>query len=650
MKSRYRLIKPDWANFPGPKVKEGYYSQEELKENNELGYNIFFFPNYPSKKPDHKFLQGTDIDVFDYVFVDMDLKDGVYPDIESFLQKLEQFPIKPNTVTLSGNGAHAYWRVTDLDRPKFLETQLRLIQEFNTDKSVWTVLQLMRLPGYYNTKDQENFKLAEQITMSEESVSYDTLDVELPTITTENQAKLENHENMLSGVKSILEDDVDTDELPPRFIQIMEKSNRVQEWLNAPAGERSEADWLLAKFLFKRDFTRQEATQILANTNKALEKGPNRLQYAATTVVKAYSDQATHSIPSAREYSLNFKSKGKDARVNGPKYLDCLHNGWRKKQMLGLIGSSGGGKTSLTLDIFYNLIKNNPENDDIFVFFSLEMSFEEVFERWEAITESNPEYAERLYIVANEDENGDSRDLGLQEIYLYLKDIKKVTGKSIAAAVIDHIGIIKNTVDVKIEPNFGLLGDSDEGGTFGSIRSVSPRKLTKVLKQIAKKFDTFLIVQSQTTKTKAGQGDTPLGLDAAYGAAQFEWDMDYILTIWQPLRRVEAQTDLRLLSFQYAKIRSKNAKDPIGLMEPQLLQFHLDTGRLNEYYPEVGSPEEEELERLLLEALKFRKEQENKGTVEYNLKRNVAKLKKLLNKSEEPADSNVRKIFGHKKD
>src|SRR5690606_13115645 len=92
------------------------------------------------------------IDVFNFIFVDMDLKDKVYETKEAFFRKLSEFPVKPTMVVDSGNGVHAYWSIQNLSRDEYVFSQLALIKHFNTDDSIYTVLQLMRLPGFMNTK------------------------------------------------------------------------------------------------------------------------------------------------------------------------------------------------------------------------------------------------------------------------------------------------------------------------------------------------------------------------------------------------------------------------------------------------------------------------------------------------------------------
>src|SRR4051812_14582625 len=84
-----RLILPPWAKDKSPKllkVLEGRFSHEQLEKYNRQGYNVYYLPNYPSQYDGKSTIDGSMVDVFQWVFVDCDLKDGVYPDKYSFLE------------------------------------------------------------------------------------------------------------------------------------------------------------------------------------------------------------------------------------------------------------------------------------------------------------------------------------------------------------------------------------------------------------------------------------------------------------------------------------------------------------------------------------------------------------------------------------
>lgn len=627
---RYRLIKPDWGKpdlIRGPNTIEGdNFDSELLKAKNAEGYNVYYFPNYNSKPLDHPYMRGADIDIFKYVFVDMDLKDLIYGTSEEFLEVLLTHPLKPNKIILSGNGVHAYWEVEDLGLESYLEIQMRLIRTFKTDESVWTALQLMRCSGTFNTKKQDSFKFVKEEIIHDSKFTVGDLKAILPELTFEDRKKINMHLNKLDGINELENLNEDTVEVSPKFIALLEGSRKIQTLWAAETGKRSEADYELACILFTKDFSKEEALSVLLNTNKALSKGVHRKGYAVGVVVNAYTQNAKFYVPNVAEKILRNKTKVNERGrlVNGPGYLDCLKHGWRTSEVLGLIGSSNSGKTTVTLDIFYNMIKNNPNSDDIFIFFSLEMEDYKIIEQWESLTFDEKHLSERLFVVSNEDEDGNSRFLNLQDVQCYVKDISKVTGKKVKAIAIDHVGIINKTVDLKRLPNFNLVNRDDLG--FGSNRTLSERELTKIIKGMSKELDCFTIVQSQTTKDKAGSGDIELGLGAAYGAAQFEWDMDYVVTIWQPLKRVRNKTDLTITAFQYCKNRYINKEDRITVNDPRTLYIDLDTGR----FRALSNQEFEDFLVLNKEASILRKMAEKKEGSVYKNSADIQVIKGIM--------------------
>ena len=58
-----RLIAPQWlVNKGSRKVLEGDFSDEQLKEHNKNGYNIYYLPNYPTNYPQSGSVDGSIID------------------------------------------------------------------------------------------------------------------------------------------------------------------------------------------------------------------------------------------------------------------------------------------------------------------------------------------------------------------------------------------------------------------------------------------------------------------------------------------------------------------------------------------------------------------------------------------------------------
>lgn len=650
----YRLIKPLWGKkkvrdkdgeyvknpdfvreIRGKDVLEGCFDTDLVKEKNEEGYNVYFFPNHPSEniyENGINYMSGKYVDVFDYVFVDMDLKDGVYKSKGEFLAKVEEFPVKPTMVVNSGNGVHVYWKMNDLQRETYLLLQFGLINYFKTDDSVWTVLQLMRVPASQNTKNPDEYKDVQVLDELSSGQDYKVSDlINYLKIEEKQQKKIESHIAKLEGrVEVDLGDDINIDELPDKFLKLMYKDDKVYQLFNNPTeyyGDRSGADMALANILYSKNINKKDALAVIANSKKGLSKGLHRFDYAATTVEKVYQDRTkNHFMTVGQKLKTKTKVFLPDP-VNGPEFFDCLEGSWRRKQVLGLIAGSGVGKTSVALVIFKHMIENNPDNDDVFVFFSLEMPEEEIIERWIALVGEDSDLADRLYVIGNEDEEGEPRSIGLQQIVWYCEDIKKSTGKNIASVAVDHIGIINNVIDTRKKPTFGAKGELDGG--WGDEKALSMPSLCKAVKPLAKMLDTFLIVLTQTTKSK-GAGDTPIDKDGAFGTASYEWMMDYIITLWQPLMRVHKDTELRPLAWMYAKIRKKHKNDRITTHEQMLLNYDQEVGELR---PLEGS-ERAEFDKMLPLANEARKAAERKEVNGYKNSPSIKKLKLLMSKEE----------------
>lgn len=658
--SFYRLIKPDWAKpklangeanpkfvreFQGPDVREGAgFTPEYLREMNQLGYNIYFFPNHPSKDVYAEgaiWLAGRMIDTFNYVFVDMDLKDGIYKTKEEFLDVVSRFPLKPTMVVNSGNGIHVYWQMKDLTRDAFVITNLALINHFKTDESVFTVLQLMRLPGYFNTKKHDNFVPAEILKdfSSEKVYSISDMPQEIYNMPQEAVLRGQRHLDKLDGKLTMDLPALDTiDELPDRFLEWIKdpKNKPAYSMFYTPAEggrDRSSADMSLANVLFKAQFNRKEALAVISNTQKALSKGANRFSYAESTVNKVYLEKFSTKFRTVGELLTSptaMKNLGQAMR--GTWYFDTSVLGypWRKKEVMGLIAGPGVGKTTVVLKWIKDCIENNPDNDDIHVFFSLEMPAAAIAERWRRLVGDNSPLSNRLYVVGNEDEGGNPRNIGLQEIHEDCEELKKCTGKALGMIAIDHIGILSKHIDTRKKHTFGILSET-EGG-WGEVRPLSLNSLATQTKVLAKMLDAFVIVLTQTTKEK-GVGDRPIDKDGAYGISQYENIMDRIITIWQPLMRVQNQTKTRFLAWQYVKIREKHKEDKIQTHEPKLLTFDLDTGDLKI----TTQDEYAEFTRLLPAAIQIQEDLSKKKmgsgySIHVNLDK-VAEAVKNLNNS-----------------
>lgn len=631
MKTRFRLIKPGWGKpllrndkknpefvteIKGRDVFEGYFSEKFLSIRNKEGYNIYYFPNHPSKIiRDKKFISGKDVDQFNCVFLDMDLKDKVYESKSDFLKVLKKFPLKPTRTVDSGHGIHAYWYVDPLERNEYIITQLLLVQHFKTDSSLFTTLQLMRDHRFLNTKVYNKFRRTKLITKLSSKKMYELSELweSLPRPNTQSEQKYIEHVDRLEGrIELDLDKNDISDDLPEKFLQLMDKEDFIKGLFEDPKGiygDRSGGDMSLCNHLFSADFDAKESLAVMFNTLKAKSRdASNRFSYAHSIVEKVYADRITDAVPSLQEYKYSPKREDIGTSVNGPDYFDCLQTKWRRGQVLGLVGGTGVGKTEITLQIFRDFLLNNPHNDDLLFFVSLEMSTEEILERWEVSVGSRKEHLDRLHVIENSDPN---KRVGYQELIKKVQDTCKKRGRKPLAVAVDHLKILGDQIDSWEKPTFGLKDDGAFG--YGRIKTLTPEKKCTLMPVVAKHLNTFLIVQNQTTKARMEQGDIPLGVEAAYGTAMFEWHSDYMLTIWQPLRRVESKTAIRALAWQYTKIRKRGKEDGTQLLKPHALAYDMTTGR----FSRMGAEEFIEYKEWAREALAIRKLEREKKQVEY---------------------------------
>lgn len=656
---RFRLIKPAWGkrtlgkkrkhnpkfvrDIKGPDILEGDekdFSNEFLAEKNREGYNIYFFPNGPSRyMPEGAWLGGRDVDEFNYVYVDMDLKDKVYKSKKDFINTVKKFPLKPTWALDSGNGIHIYWAVKDLDREVFMGIQKMLIRYFDTDDSVWTPLQLMRFPGFYNTKVEDDFKMAEYVEdlFSDNSYTVDDFMEVLPGVTDEDLSDIQRHIDKLDGKNSVEIDEAITDGLPAKFLKLMEKEDYIREIFEHPEkthGDRSKGDMALANFLCMNDFSREEALSVMLQTKKAQSRnGHSRFNYANDTLDKAYRDNTEYAAPNIQELIDNpCPESDLGDLVNGPFFLDCLEERWRKKQMLGIVAGAGVGKTSFTLKVFRELIRNNPTNDDIFFFFSLEMTSGEILKRWKKLTREDSKDYNRLYVIDNNffAKQGDDLGPNLQKIYQIVRDTVKRTGKKAGVVAIDHLDVVEGDVDMKIKPNFNARMSKYVEKSIGKdIVLLNKDGLCQKFKYMAQMLDCFLILQSQTTKEKDGGGDLPIGKNAAFGTSKFEWYSDFVIGVWRPLNRVLDQckkTGLFVTAFQYNKMREqKPDKDKILIGQQCMIKF------VPEYedFVDLTESEKQKADELLEVANKLRQIEEKKQSVKYT-RAPIQRLRKIV--------------------
>jgi hypothetical protein len=102
------------------------------------------------------------------------------------------------------------------------------------------------------------------------------------------------------------------------------------------------------------------------------------------------------------------------------------------------------------------------------------------------------------------------------------------------------------------------------------------------MKAFAVQTNSLLVMQSQSSREKAGIGDLELNKDAAYGTMYFEAYCDYLITLWQPLKRCYKNEKCpTVTAFKFCKIRhKKKGVDRIQEDVPYVLFFDPNTQHL----------------------------------------------------------------------
>jgi hypothetical protein len=563
----YRCILSEWAKASGVKSSiEGLFNETQLLQLNEQFYNIYYFPNSPSMPDLSKPTDGSNIDTFQWIFVDMDLKDNVYASKQSFLDKINSFSLKPTKIVDSGNGIHAYWKVSDLTALNYLFFQRRLCRHFNTDEAVSKICQLMRVPGYINTKNVDNLILCELLQDTDITYTSEVVDNVLPIITLEDETYCKSHYNKTYNKKDLGNKIVE--KLPLKFAQLLKANGEVKDIWIGNKDDRSKGDYRLGHIMFASGFTKEEASSVLVNSAKALERAPtHRISYATNIIDKIWSFEAQDTelllSSSVRDILTKSGSSLKGTRFPCWSYLDSTHHGFRLGQVIGLVAGSGVGKTAIALNMFLGFVQNNPDYDHFFV--PLEQPGNEIAERWKTLCGDKTHLHDKVHIISNYNEDGSFRHLSLVEIKDYLLKFEAVTKRKVGCVVIDHIGALKKK---------GKNGENQD-----------LIDICHSMKAFAIETNTMLVMQSQAPREKAGIGDLELNKDAAYGTVYFESYCDFLITIWQPLKRCYSEEGCpTTTAFKFCKIRHKNTKlDKLHEDVCYKLFFTPETGFLREF-------------------------------------------------------------------
>lgn len=597
-----RLIAPQWlmdSNTSKSRVIEGLFSSEQILDYNSDGYNIYTLPNRPKHYVPGVTLDGSQIDDFKWVFVDFDLKEKKYPSKQAFLDRVAQFPLTPSRIVDSGNGIHVYWQVSDLDSMSYLRLQRRLMRFLNTDEAVTQIFQLMRLPETLNTKSENNFLMCETLSETETVYTCEDLDRNLPAISLEDERFCIDHYNRTHRIDQGI--DKISDKLPAKFGELLSKNAEVKELWVGTASDRSKNDFRLGHILFGNGFSKEDAASVLINSAKALERAPtHRYNYAMNIVDKIWTYENKETAEAKQELSetiFDILSRP-GADIKGTRFpchsrIDNTEHGFRLGQVLGIVAGSGVGKTAFTLNMFRWFSQANPDYHHFFV--PLEQPANEIADRWQTMCEGDTSQHEKIHVISNYDNDGNFRHLSLDDIRTYIEDWRKRTGNKVGCVVIDHIGALKKK------------GAKDEGQDLMTI--------CHSMKAFAVQLNCLLVMQSQTSREKAGIGDLELNKDAAYGTMFFEAYCDYLLTLWQPLKRCHHEVNCpTVTAFKYCKIRHKKAKKDL-IQEDVAYYMYFDSNK--EQLRDMTQDEKVAFNYFLPKATNLRKQDRKTDIVSY---------------------------------
>ncbi len=599
----YRCILPSWAQEESPNkppVLEGQFSEEKIAELTKDGYNIYFLPNYPSIYNPNKIVDGSDIDVFRYVYVDFDLKhDKLYGSKEAFVEViLRNKDFLPSAIVDSGNGVHVYWEVKDLIALDFLRFQRRLCRHFTTDEAVSKIYQLMRVPNTFNTKVKGAFKICKSLyTNLDISYTVRQLDRIISPISSKDSDYCQQHyDKTYNPNKNNI--DID-DRIPKKFLDLVRSSTEVKNIWSGNLLDRSKGDYRLGHIMFANSFTKEEAISVLVNSGKALQRAPvHRLSYASNIVDQIWTyeleeDKNLDLSNSVKEVLDKYGSGLKGTRFACWSHFDNTANGFRLGQVIGLVAGSGVGKTAVALNMFLGFVKNNPDYDHFFV--PLEQPANEIAERWKIMCEGNEDLYEKVQILSNYSDDGQFRHLSFSDIRDYILKYQEVKKRKVGAIVIDHIGALKKK---------GKEGENQD-----------LMDICHSMKAFAIETNTLLVMQSQAPRQKAGIGDLELDKDAAYGTVYFESYCDYLITLWQPLKRCYIDPGCpTVTAFKFCKIRHKK-KDSDVIQEdlPYILYFDSK----NELMRQLTESEEKAFSFWNQQAINKRKKDKNTDVIKY---------------------------------
>lgn len=311
-------------------------------------------------------------------------------------------------------------------------------------------------------------------------------------------------------------------------------------------------------------------------------------------------DQKVRRLHEANIKSLgDHKREGKVKQGNDPALMvraniefNSLVNGWRRGEILSLIGDSGCGKTEVALAVMIAILKEHP--DECAVFISLEMTDQELYKRIVNMVGEDSEILDRFFIVSRYDEDGNSKNVSIDWVQRELGRYNEQLGNVICYCL-DHCHI---------------LGENDPS-TLNSI-------MIK-LKEISVSLNCLGIPLAQVNKSSGGKGEIPLDADSVLGMSQLKYISSNIIQIHRPILRLEEDANLSVLAWGYAKVREPHKDDKVKRGQNKLLTYDLETRTLRQ----LTTGEYSAFKMYYNELLEMKSAEEKSKAFAYDLKKEI---------------------------
>lgn len=249
-------------------------------------------------------------------------------------------------------------------------------------------------------------------------------------------------------------------------------------------------------------------------------------------------------------------------KVHADIEFNSLVNGWKRGELLAIIGDSGCGKTEVVLAIMIAILREHKEENAVYV--SLEMTDQEVYKRLVDMVGEDNEILDRFFIVSRYDDEGNSKNVSIDWIKRELDRYKEQLGDIITFSV-DHCHV---------------LGENDPS-TLNSI-------MIK-LKEMSVSLNCLGLPLAQVNKSSGGKGEIPLDADSVLGMSQLKYISSNIIQIHRPILRLEEDAQISVLAWGYCKIREPHKEDKVKRGQNKLLTYDLETRTLRKLSTEEYS-------------------------------------------------------------